>query len=276
MSDHPVPPTPQPNNAVATEPSTPRKPQSRPSTSALVLGIIAVVMAIIPPLCFIAGLPAIAAVIMGIIALASRNPRRGKAVTGLVLGVVAMVLAVVVTISFISSIGHSDTDSDTSLPTTGTSSAPAEGGSAPDASAPEAAEPVSPPPAPEPAVPDLSAFTEIAERDLAVLVKNPDATLGQNFIAYGNITQFDAATGRCGFLASISSAMKEFSYEYEYNSIHSAEEPCAILDPIVQGDSVKLWLTSTGSYSYDTQIGGNTTVPSFEVLQVELLPATEY
>jgi hypothetical protein len=274
MSDQPVTPTPQPDNVVVAEHSESRKPKSRISNAALVLGIVAVVMAVIPPLCFIAGLPAIASIVVGIIALASKNPRRGKAVTGLVLGLVAIVLAVIVTVSFVSSL--SDSDTDPSLPTNGTSSAPAEDEQALESTAPEASEPVAPAPAPEPAGPDLSTFTEIAERDLALMVKNPDASIGQNLIAYGNITQFDAATGRCGFLASISSGIKESSYEYEHNSIHSAEAPCAILDPIVEGDSVKLWLTSTGSYSYDTQIGGNTTVPSFEVLQVELLPATEY
>ena len=46
---------------------------------------------------------------------------------------------------------------------------------------------------------------------------------------------------------------------------------CPVLDGLDQDDVAKVWVRSLGSISYDTQIGGATTVPSFEVLKVEIL-----
>jgi hypothetical protein len=277
MSDQLPPTYSQPPIAVEPQAVTPEKTKSRLPTSALVLGIVAVVMGAVPILSFIAVVPALAAVIMGTFALASRDPRRGKAVTAIVLGAVAVMLAVAVSVSFVT-FAQNDSSESKGAASTAETSSPVED---PTATAEEPATadpaPVAPVPvAPAPAAPDVSTFPELAERDLALLVKNPDASVGQNLIAYGNVTQFDAATGPCAFLANISFGTKEASYEYEYNSWNTADGSCSVLDPIVEGDNVKLWLSSTGSYSYGTQIGGNTTVPSFEVLQVELLPATEY
>lgn len=133
-------------------------------------------------------------------------------------------------------------------------------------------------PVPDPG-PDLASFQPLDERAFALLARDPDAHVGQSLIVTGVVTQFDAATGRCGFLASVGHDRTTNSYDYPQNAVFAAgdgEEECPVLDDVVEDDHVQLWVTSLGSYSYDTQIGGNTTVPSFEVHQVEQLPKQEY
>lgn len=51
----------------------------------------------------------------------------------------------------------------------------------------------------------------------------------------------------------------------------SVDDP-TILQPIVSGDRVKLFVTVKGALSYDTQIGGSTTVPEFSAAMIDRLP----
>lgn len=142
--------------------------------------------------------------------------------------------------------------------------------------------PQTPAAAPTPAAdpgPDLATFAALNERDFALLARDPDAHLGDQLIVTGVVSQFDAATGRCGFLAQIGHDRMANSYDYGQNSAFTAGDgfsDCAVLDDVVEDDHVRLWVTALGSYSYDTQIGGNTTVPFFEVHKVEQLPRQEY
>ena len=64
--------------------------------AALIVGIVAFVFAIIPFVSFIAWLPALAAIVLGIIGLVLKNRRRAFAWTGLGLGIVAWIIAIVV------------------------------------------------------------------------------------------------------------------------------------------------------------------------------------
>ena len=43
-----------------------------------------------------------------------------------------------------------------------------------------------------------------------------------------------------------------------------------MLDRFVADDGVKLWVTIGGSLSYDTQIGGSTTVPAYLIHEKEI------
>ena len=115
-----------------------------------------------------------------------------------------------------------------------------------------------------PATPDLATFGTVDDRTLSLIVKEPDNNTGQNLILYGTITQLDSATGPCGALISIAEGQKENSLYYEHNSYAisgDAEAVCPVFDPLIEGDHVKIWATVLGSFSYDTQIGGNTSVP---------------
>ncbi|MFJ5694783.1 hypothetical protein ACIP9X_13125 [Arthrobacter sp. NPDC093125] len=116
--------------------------------------------------------------------------------------------------------------------------------------------------------------TEKSPRDLSLVAKNPDAYLGQTMVVYANITQFDAATGKCTFRANIAHTVMAQSYEYEHNSIFTGgdgDSNCPALADFVTDDQVRITATSMGSFSYDTQIGGNTTVPMFKVENITLI-----
>lgn len=121
---------------------------------------------------------------------------------------------------------------------------------------------------------DLSEYEELDERSLAQIVKAPDDHFGRQVIVYGTITQLDAATGPCFVRVSIAHAPQNEWYDYEHNSVGFAgdgESECPVLDPLVADDEVKMWVTIGGSFSYDTQIGGNTTVPAYLVDDAELV-----
>lgn len=117
---------------------------------------------------------------------------------------------------------------------------------------------------------DLSGYKELDSREWAQVLKNPDAFIGDTIVVYGQITQFDAATGTDSFRAEAyyMNAGSDIYYEGE-NSYFTGDEE--MLRKYVADDIVKMWVTSLGSYSYDTQAGGNTTVPLFSVDEIELI-----
>jgi hypothetical protein len=111
--------------------------------------------------------------------------------------------------------------------------------------------------------------------DVDGVTKNPDAYTGQVFVIVVEISQFDAATGPCSFRAYWDNADHQYTFDYAgdnaYFSSGDGDSSCPILDGIDQEDVVRVWVRSTGSLSYETTLGGSTTVPSFEVLKAELI-----
>ena len=130
----------------------------------------------------------------------------------------------------------------------------------------EAPEPTAEPtakPAPKPAKVD---YKRLSDRSWARLVKNPDAKTGNAYEIWACIWQFDAATGTDHFLANASNTKQEYWNLYGENASFMGSE--SKLADFVEGDAVQMKVISTGSYSYDTQAGGNTTVPQFEVRKI--------
>ncbi|WP_345474252.1 hypothetical protein QMQ05_07315 [Glutamicibacter ectropisis] len=112
---------------------------------------------------------------------------------------------------------------------------------------------------------------KVSKRDLAQIVKKPDAHIDENVILYARITQFDSGTGPCSFRADLSHAYVG-KYDYDYNSMFSAGDglfSCDILDDFVADDIVQVTATVLGSLTYDTTIGGSTTVPKFQVVKIK-------
>lgn len=108
-------------------------------------------------------------------------------------------------------------------------------------------------------------------RQWALVVKNPDAYVGKMYVIYGQIRQFDAATGTDQFLADTASR-NTLSYGFfdGENTLMTGTE--RLFSPLVEDDVFKATVQVTGSFSYDTQIGGNTTVPQLKVLRIKRLP----
>ena len=124
-----------------------------------------------------------------------------------------------------------------------------------------------------PAAPPSSAPAEphrkLSSRDWQVIAKNPDAHIGERVIVHGWVTQFDAATGTTAFRASVDGVRQKQAYDYDTNTMLGGD--AADLEDIVVDDEFTAEVTVMGSLTYQTQIGGSTTVP---VLQVQTISRT--
>ncbi|MFZ0530933.1 MAG: hypothetical protein WAL91_10385, partial [Propionicimonas sp.] len=128
----------------------------------------------------------------------------------------------------------------------------------------------------EPAAPAKKHYKTLSGRQFKLLVKDPDAYIGKTYVIYGEVTQFDAATGTDTFRADTGPKKLRISYgyvDYPQNSFLSGTE--SKLKKLVQGDCFKAKVTVLGSFSYDTQAGGNTTVPLFEVNAISVYGSTD-
>jgi hypothetical protein len=119
-----------------------------------------------------------------------------------------------------------------------------------------------PSPTPTPA-PTPKVYAKLTARSWALLVKDPDKYLGNAYQVWGCISQFDAATGNDSFRAQASYAKQAYWYSDGDNALFTGDADH--LADFVADDVVRMNVVSLGSFSYDTQIGGSTTVPLFLV-----------
>jgi hypothetical protein len=117
-------------------------------------------------------------------------------------------------------------------------------------------------PTPAPAPTPLS-YAALNARDWALVMKDPGAYIDKALAVWGCIYQFDAATGTGAFLAKASNI--KLTYWYSEGTSAKFYGDKALLAPFVKNDVVVMDVVVLGSYSFDTQSGGNTTVPSFRV-----------
>lgn len=110
------------------------------------------------------------------------------------------------------------------------------------------------------------AYQALTSRAWAKLVKAPDNYIGERYKLWGCIWQFDAATGPSEFLARASFRNEAYWFVDGVNAYFTGDE--SKLADFVEDDVVFLNVVAEGSYSYDTQAGGNTTVPLFEVKSI--------
>ena len=108
-------------------------------------------------------------------------------------------------------------------------------------------------------------------RSLQRIVKDPDGHVGETVVLFGEVTQFDSATGQCIFRADIGHANMR-TWDYYHNAMFvagDASSDCPELDDVLQDDEVKITATVVSSYTYSTSIGGSATVPLFKVVKVQ-------
>lgn len=106
-------------------------------------------------------------------------------------------------------------------------------------------------------------YKSIGDRSWRLLVKAPDDYSGKGFVVWACISQFDAATGEDSFLGQASNQNQDYWWGDGDNAMFTGD--ASDLNKFVEDDVVEMNVVSRGSFSYDTQIGGNTTVPLFEV-----------
>ena len=114
--------------------------------------------------------------------------------------------------------------------------------------------------------PTQEPYAALNARDWALVMKAPDAYIGKPLVVWGCISQFDAATGTGSFRAQASNAKQTYWYSGPNNAKFIGD--AGLLAPFVKGDVVVMDLVILGSYSYDTQAGGNTTVPYFKIATI--------
>lgn len=115
----------------------------------------------------------------------------------------------------------------------------------------------------------------LTRRQMALIKKNPDAYYGDNVIVYAEVFQFDGATGSDMFLGYVENrnVLDDGYWDGSDNALFEGTEDD--LSGVVEDDVVKIWATVMGDYSYETQIGGETTVPRFKVNHIAVIGSTD-
>jgi hypothetical protein len=116
---------------------------------------------------------------------------------------------------------------------------------------------------------DPATYEVITQRDWLLIAKNPDAHVGRKIVLYGAVSQFDSATGTDAFRAETAGEQMSASYEYDTNTVIQEGTP-GLFANVVEDDLVTMYVEVAGSMSYDTTMGGSTTVPKVDAYIVEV------
>ncbi len=116
------------------------------------------------------------------------------------------------------------------------------------------------------ALTSTKSYAQLSKRSMAKVIRDPDSYVGKKYVIYGEVTQYDSATGNDDFRADVAyknTATGNYGYFDGENAMIT--KGAANISDIVEDDIVKMYVTVVGSYSYDTQIGGSTSAPQFKV-----------
>ncbi|MFJ3405060.1 DUF4190 domain-containing protein [Promicromonospora sp. NPDC090134] len=221
-----------------TGPAAPTNPQA---TASLVLGISSLFLSLL----FV---PSILGVVLGIVGVA-RSRRtdppvgRGAAITGIVLSLAGAVLGVFAAAAVTDLVS----DAARTIVEEAATTPPEEDGGATT-------------PAPE-------EFVRLDAAQWASIAKDPDKAQGRAVVVFAEVMQFDSTTGPDRFLAGAGVDQPGSAYELETQSVFVAEE--ALLGGVEAGDVLKVHAVVDGSFTYENQIGGASTVPALTVAKIE-------
>jgi hypothetical protein len=109
-------------------------------------------------------------------------------------------------------------------------------------------------------------YAKLSDRAWKKLVKAPDNYVAKAYRVWACISQFDAATGLDTFRGQASNKKRTYWYTDGANALFTGDEDK--LDEFVEGDVVSMNVLVLGSFTYDTQVGGSTTVPWFSVEKI--------
>lgn len=110
----------------------------------------------------------------------------------------------------------------------------------------------------------LASFTEVDTRTIATIIRDPDGHSGERIIVYGEVTQYDSATGLALMRADVASD-DTTSYGWFDGDSAILRGSATLFDDLIEGDVFRARLTVERSLSSDTEIGGSTAVPLFTV-----------
>jgi hypothetical protein len=120
-------------------------------------------------------------------------------------------------------------------------------------------------------------YAAIGKRDLAKVFRDPDSYVGKKYVVYAEVTQFDSGTGTDQFRADVAHAdLRSENSGYWLDGENAmVSVGAADISDIVQDDIVKMYVEVAGSLTYDTTIGGSTTVPQFTVNIIKRIGTSE-
>lgn len=185
------------------------------------------------------------------------QPKPTRQISTKALLIAAAVFIAVVVVGNILETRHEENKQASKAPTTRT--APS---STPTTKPPTRTTPTTPRVSPEQLNP--ATYQPVTERQLALIRKDPYAHYGESIIIYGKVVQFDTATGTSAFRADVAA---EPGSDHE-DVVIEAKDPTILAD-VVEGDALKMGVEVAGAHTYSTQMGGERTVPLFDVYIVE-------
>ena len=115
----------------------------------------------------------------------------------------------------------------------------------------------------------------ISDRTWKLIYKSPGKYKGKNYTVWGNIWQFDDATGPSTFLSYVSGTNKfdgTYFSGYDDAMLKSTSKRLA---NFVEGDVYKACVTVKGGYTYERAAGGTNTVPLLYVNSIKYLGSTD-
>ncbi|MEU4393463.1 hypothetical protein [Kribbella sp. NPDC023855] len=123
---------------------------------------------------------------------------------------------------------------------------------------------------PKPTVkPKPIVYKKLTARAWAKIAKDPDAHIGEAITVHGTVTQFDAATGTDTFRANMDGIKHRPSYGFvDYPTNTLLTNVSGDVSDLIEDDLFTARVLVLGSFSYDTQIGGTTTVPHLSVISL--------
>lgn len=118
------------------------------------------------------------------------------------------------------------------------------------------------PPPPPPAV----VYHYLGDYKWNLIQKDPNSYVGNTYVIYGSITQFDSDTGPTEFRADAGPQDNQNT-----NTIFDGTNDAAQLAPLVTGDNFSAQVTIEGALTYTTTLGGSITVPEVQVVTITQL-----
>jgi hypothetical protein len=116
----------------------------------------------------------------------------------------------------------------------------------------------------------LAIYSNLTEREWALIAKDPSGNSGRLIIVYGYITQFDAATGLSQFRADVSGVNARTAYGFTGDNTFMSGD-ASLLHNFVAKDYFVAKVIVRGSKTYTTTLNGTITVPQLEIVEITRL-----
>ncbi len=125
---------------------------------------------------------------------------------------------------------------------------------------------MNPPAVTPPAPPPIDAeYPVLSKRDFAKIIKDPTSAQGKTLTIHGLVLEFNASTGPETFRARVSNELIPADKMSELDDDALFHGDSKLLADVVEEDLFEARVSVTGTFTYQTLLGGTRTIPSFVV-----------